>query len=265
MKKLRMFSIALLLISIVLFWAFKIYQRITTDNTPPVITCETDELVISVHADTEDLLRGVTAQDDVSGDVTDSLVVERLSSFTEEGTRIVTYVAVDESLNVARCERTIVYRGYQPPIFELRAPLSFAVGESVNILSGITAESVLDGNLTSNIKYSMESTLNNMVPGSYPVEFRVMDSCGNTVYLDAEIEIYERIYAGIDVELSRYLVYIPTEEAFDPAEYYVGASQEGILTIQSDVDTRNPGTYYADYFVEGEQLSGKSRLVVVVE
>ena len=265
MKKLRMFSIALLFVSVVAFLLFKVYQRMTTDNIPPVITCETDELVISVYADTKDLLRGVTVQDDVSGDVTDSLVVESLSSFTEEGIGIITYAAVDESLNVARCERTIVYKGYRPPVFELSAPLSFTVGEKADILSCITAESVLDGNLTSNIKYSMESTLNNMVPGSYPVEFRVMDSCGNTVYLDAEIEIYERIYAGIDVELSRYLVYIPTEEAFDPAEYYVGASQEGILTIQSDVDTRNPGTYYVDYFVEGERLSGKSRLIVVVQ
>ena len=265
MKKLRIFSIVLLLTSVAMFGAFRIYQHMTTDNTPPVITCETDKLVVSVKADIEDLLQGVYAEDDISGNVTDSLVVESISSFTEEGTCIVTYAAVDESLNVARCERTIVYRGYKPPVFELGAPLSFALGGKVDILSCITAESVLDGDLTSNIKYSMESTISTMVPGDYPVEFRVMDSCGNTVYLKTEIEVYERTYAGIDVSLSKYLVYIPVGQTFDPEEYYVGANEEGTLTIQSDVDTQTPGTYYVDYYVEGKRLSGKSRLVVVVQ
>lgn len=265
MKKLRIFSVILLLLSVVIFILFQGYLHMTTDNTPPVITCETDELVISVTADMEELLQGVTARDDVSGDVTGSLVVESLSPFTEEGVRIVTYAAVDASMNVARCNRTIVYKGYQPPIFDLSAPLSYAVGEKVNILSCITAESVLDGDLTSNIKYSMESTISTTAPGSYPVEFRVMDSSGNTVYLDTEVEIYERTYSGIDITLSDYLVYIPVGQRFDAEKYYVRSDQEGALTIRSDVDTQKPGTYYADYYVEGERYSGKSRLIVVVQ
>ncbi|MBQ9150380.1 hypothetical protein IJX73_05560, partial [bacterium] len=57
----------------------------------------------------EDLLKGVSANDSRSGDVSDTLVIESLSDFTEEGKRIITYAAVDESMNVGRCERTIVY------------------------------------------------------------------------------------------------------------------------------------------------------------
>lgn len=67
------------------------------------------------------------------------------------------------------------------------------------MLSKITADSVLDGDLTSNIKYSLEKTVNTQAAGEYPIEFRVMDSGGNTVYLKTQISISDKSYAGIDV------------------------------------------------------------------
>lgn len=43
--------------------------------------------------------------------------------------------------------------------------LCYSAGESIDILSCITADSVLDGDLTSNIKYSLEKTVNTMAAG----------------------------------------------------------------------------------------------------
>ena len=64
-------------------------------------------------------------------------------------------------------------------------------------------DSVLDGDLTSNIKYSLEKTVNTQAAGEYPIEFRVMDRGGNTVYLKTQISISDKSYAGIDVKLKR--------------------------------------------------------------
>lgn len=265
MKKLKVFSILLLFLSTGAFIAYQAYTRVVQDKTPPVVTCDSEELTVSVGATDEDLLKGVTAKDKRSGDVSDTLVIESMSAFTDEGTRVITYAAVDKSMNVGRCERMLVYEDYQKPVFHMSAPLCYKVGSDINIMAGITADSVLDGSLTSNIKYSLENTVNTMTAGSYPVEFRVMDSGGSTVYLNTQIEIYDRTYAGIEVTLSDYLVYVAKGQGFDPAAYYAGADREGELSIESNVNTEEAGTYYVDYIVNGMGASGKSRLVVVVQ
>lgn len=265
MKKLRIFSILLLFVSIVLFFVFQMYSKVVRDNNPPTVTCDTEELKVSVEATTEDLLKGVTAKDSRSGDVTDSLVIEEMSAFTEEGTRIITYAAVDDSKNVGRCERVLKYTDYVEPRFDLKESLCFKMGAKVNVFDIIMAESSLDGDLSGNIKYALEKTINTMEAGSYPVEFRVMDSGGKTVYLNTAIEILSSEYAAIKVYLDEYLVYVKKGSSFDPDKYYKGADREGTLTIKSEVNTKEAGTYYVDYFVMNGNVGGKSRLVVVVE
>ena len=265
MRKIKIFSVILLIISTIAYIAFQGYIRMVQDNVPPVITCSDDELTVSVTAAEEELMSGVKAEDNRSGDVSATLVIEDISAFTEDGVRIITYAAVDESMNVGRCERTLIYEDYQPPVFKMSAPLCFTEGQNVDILSCVSAESVLDGSLKSNIKYSLENTVNSTVTGSYPVQFRVTDSCGKTIYLDTVIEILDRSYAAIDVRLSSYLVYVEKGAGFDPNAYYSGADVEGALTVNSTVDTSTPGTYYVDYIMNSNGLAGKSRLVVVVQ
>lgn len=43
------------------------------------------------------------------------------------------------------------------------------------------------------------------------------------------------------------------------------ADKEGELTVQSNVNTAKAGSYYVDYIVNAGAISGKSRLVVVVQ
>lgn len=266
MKYLRRASVILLIVSVIAFVSFKIYINIVKDTEPPVVTCETEVLEVAVDAPDEELLAGVTAKDSRSGDVTDTLVIESMSDFTEEGTRIITYAAVDESKNVGRCERTLQYKGYKAPTFSLKAPLCFVEGETVDILGRIAAESVLDGDLSSKIKYTMEDTINATEERSYPIEFRVMDSGGKNVYLKTTVEIIGREYAAIDVELDKYLVYVKKGASFDPNKYYKSASHEDVsLTVRSKVNTGKKGVYYVDYIVQSGTLKGKSRLVVVVQ
>lgn len=265
MKKIRIFSILLLLASTAAFILFRFYEGVVVDNDPPVVTCASEELTVSIEDPEEALMKGVTAEDRRSGDVTDTIVLEKLSAFTEEGVRIATYAAVDESMNVGRAQRSIRYEGYEAPRFEMTSDLCFATGDTAELLTGIKASSGLDGDLTHNIKYTLEESIDTMKEGAYPIEYRVMDSGGNNVYLNTQVQIYDADDMGIEVQLSEYLVYVKKGSSFKADNYYKGASAEGTLKIKSNVDTKETGTYYVDYIVKGAATAGRSRLVVVVE
>ena len=169
-------------------------------------------------------------------------------------------------MNVGRCEQTICYSDYSAPRFVLNRALSFPLGSKVDILGAISAESELDGDLTDKIKYSIPDTINTMMEGKYPIEFRVMDSAGNTVYLETQIQITSPEESRIGVELDKYLVYVKQGKNFSAEKYYKGADVEGAsLRIKSNVDTDKAGVYHVDYTVDSNGIRGKSRLIVVVE
>lgn len=265
MKKIRVLSVLLLVVSVAAFIVFNMYRNVIMDNNPPVVTCDKEEITVSIDVTEEELLKGVKAEDKRSGDVSDTLVIESMSAFSEDGKRVVTYAAVDESMNVGRCEQTVIYEGYEKPRFAMNGSLCFAIGEKVDLLSPVSVSSVLDGNLTENIKYNLTEVIDKTTAGNYPIEYRVTDSGGNVVYLNTYVEICDSSYAANEVYLSEYLVYVNTGAAFDASAYYTGAEYEGALQIQSNVNTSEPGTYFVDYIVTGVGINGKSRLVVVVE
>lgn len=264
MKKIRIFSIFLFMISAAAFAGFRFYEKIASDRKAPVITADSDTVEMSVEDDESKLLEGVSAEDNRDGDVTDSLVVQSLSPFTEGTQRTVNYAAVDSSGNVGYFSRTFSYTDYQAPVFALSSPLRFPMGSTINVCEGISASSTLDGDLSGSIKYTLERAISNAAAGTYPVEFRVTDSAGRTSYLDTEIEVYDRAAETIEVNLSAYLVNLKVNEAFDPAAWYAGADAEGELRIESNVNTAQAGCYYADYYVTAGTRSGKTRLLVVV-
>ncbi len=264
MKKIKIASMVLFIVSVLVFGAFTIYRKITSDNEAPVITCDSEELVLSVSASEEELLADVKALDNKDGDISDAVVIEKMTAFTEENTRMIGYAVIDEAGNVGRLERKLVYTDYEEPKFQISHMMRFPTGKTINLLEGVQALSSLDGDLTDSIKYSLETTIDLTNPGVHQVEYRVMDSAGNIIYLPIEIEIYNKSEERITVTLSDYLVYVPLNGTFDPQRYYQGASDEGELTVESGVDVKKEGVYYVDYTVKGTGNSGKSRLIVVV-
>ena len=110
----------------------------------------------------------------------------------------------------------------------------------------------------------MDSTINVGSAGVYPVEFRVSDSCGHVEYLPLEVEVYDSSEERIKVVLSEYLIYLPLNATFQASDYYVGSDIEGVLSVQSDLDTSKAGIYNVDYIVNTSNSMGKSRLVVIV-
>ena len=108
MKKIKIFSIILFICSAAVYAGCRIYDRVMTDHTPPVISGG-ETIQMSVEDPEEKLLEGMTVEDDRDGDVTDSLVVQKISEFDGEGRRTVTYAAVDNSGNVGYYNRTLEY------------------------------------------------------------------------------------------------------------------------------------------------------------
>ena len=76
------------------------------DRTAPVISYGPDSLTYEEGMEESLLLTGVTAQDEKDGDVTESLMVEKISE-TSNGNVIITYVAKDHSDNVGKASRTV--------------------------------------------------------------------------------------------------------------------------------------------------------------
>ena len=263
MRKIKIFSIILFICSAAVYIGCRIYSGVMTDHTPPVISGG-DAIEVSVEDPKEKLLEGMTAEDDRDGDVTDSLVVQEISEFDDEGNRTVRYAAVDDSGNVGYYSRTMTYTDYGQPTFAMSSPLRFPMGTSFNICEGITASSVLDGDLSDKIKYTLDRAVSYATTGTYEVEFRVMDSAGRTSYLKTVLEVYDPSEERIEVTLSDYLVYIRANSEFHASAYFEEASVDGDLDIQSTVNTSKAGVYYTDYVVTDNRLTGKSRLVVVV-
>ena len=90
---------------------FTTVQYLSRDKVPPVISfSEADALTYEEGTTDEELLRGISAYDDVDGDVSDSLKVEFVAADPENGTVTVTYAARDKSNNVAKASQILKYQ-----------------------------------------------------------------------------------------------------------------------------------------------------------
>ena len=266
MKRLKRISIGIFLLSTALMIAFNLYERTITDTKPPVVTCPEEVLEVSVDSSEKKLLKGVKAEDKRAGDVSDKVVIEKIGAMAEDGTRKITYAAADPSGNVGRAERTLKYTDYKLPEFSFQDSLRFPASEmNLDLAQNITARSVLDGDITENVKYQILDVQYQGVVGKYQVEIRVTDSVGNTKTLNTIYELYDAEKENIDVELNQYLLYLHVNDEFDPAAYFKEASIEVDPKIESSVDTKTPGVYYVEYTVEKDKMLGKNRLTVVVE
>lgn len=239
MRWLKWISVILFAASLaVLVVCITAVQR-ANDKVPPVINMEQYVIDVSIQADEQDILEGVTAFDNRDGDITDSLMVEYLSDFIAEGEREVSIAAIDSSGNVDKQTRIIRYTDYQAPRFSLTSPLRFAAGTKAEQLTGpFRAEDCLDGDVTRWIqRYNAEgSSINMDVPGCYKVVYAVANSAGDSERFQATVEIYS---TSEDSEIPRltldsYLIYLNVGETFDPMNYLRSVRVEDVVYEQDE-------------------------------
>ena len=231
MRMERILSTLVLLAAVVVLGRYTISGLRANDTVGPNIQMDDTQIEVSVTDLQVKLLRGVTAEDARDGDVTDTLVIENISDFVGENTRIVTYAAFDKNNNVTKATRSLVYTDYEPARFSLRNAMRFPVSTSQqNILREIGVNDSIDGDITDKISFSSNSVINVDTAGDYKVTMEVTNSAGDTFSLPLTITIYESSVNNLapKIRLSSYLVYTKVGQPIEPLDYLAGVTYRNV-------------------------------------
>lgn len=281
--------IPLALIAIICIGIFSVYLLVSSgreDTQPPTISFAEGVPEFSVHDPKQNYLQGVTASDDVDADVTSSLVVESVKLVDKKGTLQVGYAAFDKAGNVTKAERQVKLTDYRSPRFDLNRSLTFSSSTGFNIMSIVSAEDVLDGDVTHRVRVTSLDPVDVYTPGISSVELSVRNSLGETAKLVIPVEVYAAGTYMAALTLTDYMVYLPLGGQLDTESYLDTFSRtdmtmslrDGIpegysLEVKSNVQADVPGVYTVDYWVtqtvgaesDAKMFTGYSKLIVVVE
>ncbi|MBQ6478576.1 MAG: hypothetical protein IJI44_04315 [Erysipelotrichaceae bacterium] len=277
MRILRILLLILFLASSVFFGVDQYLSYRDQDKDAPIISCNEDVLHLSVKATDEDLLKGVSAQDERDGDVTKTLVVAGKSNFIEEGVIRVDYAAFDSHNNVGKYSRKVIYDDYHSPRFSSKKPLVLR-SESTYDFSFLEAEDVLDGDISNKIKI-LSDAYTTASSAEYPVVLEVTNNHGDVEKLNVVMDVltsseYNRQYPA----LSDYILYLPVGGEVNYEEYIAGIRQGNRMLDFEDTDFTAEEIMisdYVDYFHEGTyhvvfslpysgKITTETKMVVIV-
>lgn len=289
MKKVRAIVIMFFLASCAIFSMYIFKMHMVEDNTPPEISCDSDEISVSVNAEDAEILQGVTAVDNRDGDITDSVTISSMSHFISKGRRTVTYIVFDKANQAGSIQRTLTYTDYTSPKIHLIKPLRYTPSEAdkANLLEYMTAEDCLDGDITNQIRTTLSDSYYSLEPGEYELMIQVSNSAGDVCAVPVNVEIVDSsdreennksypmlseyiVYTGVnqELDLDSYLSGIiqgTNEYTFEKDEKYLEITKEDI-TVTSHVDYSKEGVYTVEYTYEGKEApAAVTKLYVVVE
>ena len=290
MRRLRIAVAGLFVLSLAAFIGYNIYSRIIQDNVPPTITAESDTVSVSVEEEDDSALyKGLSAEDNRDGDLTDSIRISSMSNFTEPGKREVTYAVFDNSNQGATLTRTLEYTDYTSPQIQLTAPLRYTLEEmsDVSLTENMSVEDCLDGNITSQIRASYNDAIYVQQAGEYPVTVQVSNSAGDTCTVGLTVTVTdpsdENEGSKYYPMLSRYIVYAKIGGSVDYDSLITGFERNGTeyllseeddtflpgdrgdVKISGNVNFEKAGTYTVDYkFTSEDGVTATTKLAVVV-
>lgn len=289
MKKKDWILVALIVLCLITFFGYRAMVRARTDTKPPVIHVSTEPMDLSVNAPKGVLLQDVTAQDDVSGDVTGSVVLENIRLLDRDGRISVGYAAFDQAGNVSKTQRELRYNNYRSPRFSLNGPLLYPYGRSFDVFNEISAKDDIDGEIPHHVRAMLTEDTTITALGTHMVQFQVTNSLGDTSTENFPVEVYSSEDYNATLTLKEYLIYLPVGGIFN-AKFYPDTftynretvelgmvlPEKYTLEIAGEVDTTTPGVYPVTYtlnYTEKNQWTGKitsefigySKLIVIVE
>ena len=248
-----------------------VYQDITTDRTPPQIVDNLGPISVSVADPETALLQGLTATDNRDGDLTDKIIVERISSFTDQGVVSVDYVVFDQACNLSRYTRIVTYEDYASPRLHLKSPLLYRVGEDITIMDRLKLVDCLGGDITHRLKIQT-SNINESQAGQYEFTASAVTDMGDEVFVRLPVNILSYDANAPIIELSEYLVYTKAGEPFTPTDYITGIKDmngfdidisEVFIFCQVNLDQPGSGQYRMEV-IDGNGRKGYAFLSVIV-
>lgn len=293
MRRLKIAVCLIFVASCVIFAGYTVKSKMLEDHTPPVITCKDKTVTLSVQSDQKKqkkaLLKGVKAEDNRDGDLTSSVRIASMSHFIAPGKRTITYVVFDKANQVGTLERTVQYKDYTPPKIHLKAPLRYSTTEvgKANLTENLKAEDCLDGDLTSQIRTSLDDGMYNAAAGIYKVTVQVSNSAGDVCSVPLEVAVTESGDRQEQMKeypvLSDYIAYTTVGHEIDPMSYVKGMEMNGAtytyaddgealagtreaISVKSEVDYSKAGVYPVEYFYTAEGApTAVTKLFVVVQ
>lgn len=254
----------------VLFGTLYVKDKLNTDSSVPVITVDSDLTEVSVSVTDEQLLAGVTAYDEKDGDITDKIIVESVSKFSEKGVCKVTYAVCDSDNHVATAFKKIKYTDYTSPEFYAHGSLCFSVSETINLSGVIGATDCIDGDISSNLILTSQNIVSR-VEGNYIVDATVTNSRGDTSTLEIPVKVEPKSITAPEINLKEYIVYTDLNKSVSPKSYIKSVTDKNgneidvDVTIKSDINFKAPGIYTVDFYAKDEEGNeGHDFMVVVV-
>ena len=302
MKKFRIIWLVTVILVTVLYLGYQAAENKKEDSSVPFFVMEKDSLEVSIHDGDEVLLQGITALDEKDGDVTDSILIEKISNIYGGGKRLVTYVAFDGDNHVTSTEREITYTDYTSPRFSLTGSLRFRSGSTINLDEIIKVTDCLDGDISDKVKIQLESSISSRVTGIYEIIYQVTNSAGDLAELPIQYEIYQPQANEVTLNLREYLIYYDgdtdygayleslavgtelylfsetgesaggedeDEEEGDTADDSTEGAANQIprdrVNIQSYVNPEVPGVYPVYFYYESDSYVAAETMYVIVE
>jgi hypothetical protein len=243
------------------------------DTTPPVITLiGSDNITMEFNTTYNE--SGATANDNLEGDITSSIVIDDSAlNVNTIGSYNITYDVSDSAGNAADTViRTVNIVDTTPPVISLVGdnPQVIIVEDNYTEL-GATANDNYDGDLTANITID-DSDVNTSVIGSYIIEYSVTDTYGNTAEVNRTVNVVDNVSPVITlignatITLER-AVDTYTELGATASDNYDGNLTGNITINSSEVDVSVAGSYHVYYYVEDSSGNNdtETRTVNVVD
>lgn len=271
MKIVRIVTVAVFLLSVLIWGAGELHAK-KMDKIPPVIQSDSQEIHVSTSADEAELKKGLTATDNMDGDLTADIVVANISHFSEKGVCKIQYLVFDKSNNVGYYERTVRFDDYKSPKIFLTAPLMYTQNKEIVLSDRLYATDCLEGDISDKLRFSSAGATT-YETGVYELYVEARNSYGDSVKETLLLNVvpYEKNIGYIG--LKEYLVYATVDEVISPEKYIQEAvDSEGDVVpfeniiISKEVDTSKPGTGQFKYEIKDKNgnIAAITFLAVIV-
>ena len=276
MRSIKSIVIVLFLVIALAFSVMYCYDAMMVDHVAPKIVCDGAKLEVSVTGTDADLCRGLVATDDVDGDITDRIIVRRVSRLVGSNSAVAHYAVFDSASNFCTFTRNVYYTDYCQPKYALSEPMIFNVNSTVTLVDRLTAHDVIDGDITTRIRISA-ANISTSVEGEYPMTLQVTNSTGDTSALTLTVQIRNYTSRHPRIQLKEYLTYAEQGSIVDLEAYRDmilsvrendggGVISPKDVVISGEVDTSRIGSYDVKFsYINRENLSYSVVLTVVVQ
>ncbi len=168
------------------------YVSTVTNNKPVIDGVDNKDILVGEDFNPMD---GVSSSDVEDGDLTSSISLSGSINNNVPGDYVLTYSVVDSDNNIVSVDRTIsvkdiVVTTNNKPIISGANDVKVKLNTDFDIMEGIVASDIEDGDLSNNI-IVVRNELDTSIVGDYKIVYSVIDSDSNISNVSRNISVYD--------------------------------------------------------------------------